>query len=138
MADDKDLIWEKGLQGDDLLLKTREGEPIAHIFPRDGHPGSFTMVSRPHGGWWGDVPGRHGTKLECQHYAMEHGQEYFKQEERNLSAMSRHHAIQNIEEQWRQMGGDPRTMNKFRKEWDRVSAAEHNLKVPDRDQGHER
>lgn len=134
----ENLTWVEGPYKDELILRTQGGEDIAHIFPRQGH-GGYTLCTRDHGGWWSDKPGQYyDTLYQAQHQALEHGTQYFIQEQRNLSAMSRQHAIQNLEEQWQQMGGDPKTIKEFRKEWDRVSAAEHHLKVPGRDQGHER
>ena len=138
MKEDQRLTWREGPNKDDLILRASDGNDIAHIFPRDGYPGSFALITRDHGGNWGDKPARYGTKLECQGRAVTHGHTYYQQEAQNLSEASRHHAIQNLENQWQEMGGDPQTMKEFKAEWDRVSAAEHHLKVLNRDDGQER
>ncbi len=136
--DQKDQVWRDGLSEGDRIMKADDGEDIAHVFRRDGYPGQYTLMTRDHGGNWGDKPGWHGTKLECQHHATTHAKEYALQEERNLSEAGRQHTINSLEREWKEMGGDPNTMNEFKAEWERASAAEHNLKVSDRDKDHER
>ena len=138
MAENKKLTWRDGSNKDELILSASDGNDIAHIFPRDGYPGSFALITRDHGGNWGDKPARYGTKLECQGHAVTHGHTYYQQEARNLSEASRSHLINDLQREWERMGGDQNTIKKFRTEWDRVSAAEHHLKVIDRDEGHER
>jgi len=142
MSDEKKLTWEQGPSKDDHMLRAGDGEAIAHVYPREGYPGSFTLLTKNHGEWWGKEPSRHFDQLlAAQHAAMNHGKEYYRQEEQNLSEANRFHTIYSLERQWEDMGGDPKVMKDFRAEWDRVSAAHYHVKVADRDKdrgGHER
>ncbi len=139
MAGKTDLIFEQGKQSDDVIVKTVDGEQIGHYFPRDGHPGSYTLMTKDHGGWWTDKPAQHLPSLvEAKGQARVHGYNYFQQEERNLAESGRNHLINSLEEQWNKMGGNPKIMKEFKAEWERVVAVEYQLKVVEHQDGHER
>ncbi len=138
MEEDKHLKWRDGPTKSDMILEVN-GESVAHIFPRDGHPGSFTVVAKNHGGHWGETPGQYfPTQVAAKGHARTHAGIYLQQEKRNLQEASRHHVINNLEQEWKKMGGDPKTMKAFRAEWERVVAVEYKLKVVEIDHGHER
>ncbi|GJL59705.1 MAG: hypothetical protein NPIRA03_25620 [Nitrospirales bacterium] len=134
MSEEQKLTFKQGPSKDDLILQTREGEIIAQIYPRDGYPGSHTLLVRDHGGNWGDKPGRYFDQLlAAQHEALNHGKEYFRQEQEHLSEANRFHTINDLGRQFEKMGGDPQVMKDFKAEWDRVSAAHYHIKVAGRE-----
>ena len=138
MTEEKDYTWEQGPSKDDLLVRTREGEDIAHIFPRDGHSGSFTLITKDHGEFWNRKGQHYDSLLAAKHHAIQHVEKYRHQEKHNLHEASQHHLIHELQAEWQRMGGDPKTIREFKTEWERVSAAHHKTKVPDREDREDR
>ncbi|MGP0590986.1 hypothetical protein ACTRXD_00415 [Nitrospira sp. T9] len=140
MGTDKGFTWEQGPSKDDVILRTREGEDIAYIFPRDNKEG-FTLLTKNHGEFWSEKGQHCDSLLAAKHHAIQHVERYYLQEKYNLEEAHRHSVLHDLQKEWQRMGGDPRTIREFKAEWDRVSAAHHKTKIPDRedrDQGHER
>ncbi len=129
MAPKKTLSWGQTVYKDEMLLEAEDGNAVAHIFPTQGK-GGFTLLTRDHAKDW-NYEGKHCVSMfSAQHYALEHGKQYYEQEAQNQVEMSRTHLMLDVQTQWQQMGGNPRTMQAFKAEWDRANAADLKQKVP--------